>query len=117
CRRCGRKPGDVLPGDFSLLTDGALAAQPRPVAYASAVPPEARRSAADLSRAVQRPLFQEKPAGNVIAFEVYAPPRPEPRARKAEPAKNTAKPVRKPAPRVAEAQGKLDFLPAMSAQP
>jgi uncharacterized RDD family membrane protein YckC len=77
------------------------------------VPP---RPAVNLSRAVQRPLFPEKPASNVIPFDAYIAPPVEPRPRKADPGKSP-KPSPRRAPRVSEAQGSLDFLPALPAQP
>ena len=102
CRRCGRKSGDLLTGEF---THGALAAKLEPLAPASevaqAVPP------AKLPRPVQASLFQ--PASNVIPFESYAPvPPPPARPRKQAPRR---------APRVPEGQGRLDFLPAMQPKP
>jgi uncharacterized RDD family membrane protein YckC len=68
----------------------------------------------DLSRAVQRPLFQDRPAPNVIPFETYAPV--EPRLRRTDPAK-PRKPRAAATPRVSEAQASLDFLPAVPDQP
>jgi uncharacterized RDD family membrane protein YckC len=104
CRRCGRKSGDRLPGELVLPTQGALAA----VAQAA---PQAPLRTPNLARAVQRPLFQEKPDSNVIPFEAFAPPRVPARPRAA------AKPQpRRPSRSVSEAQGSLDFLPAMPAQ-
>jgi uncharacterized RDD family membrane protein YckC len=117
CRRCGRKPGDTLGADFPLRTDGALATAPQPASKHSA----RAASTPDLSRAVQRPLFQDRPAPNVIPFETYAPVELRsngvnaPRPRRADPTK-----PRKPrasTPRVSEAQASLDFLPAIPDQP
>jgi uncharacterized RDD family membrane protein YckC len=116
CRRCGRKAGDTLTGEFPLRTDGALATAPQPVTKsvtrAASVP--------DLSRAVQRPLFHDRPAPNVIPFETYAPV--EPRPRRTEPVRTDPAKARKPQvpkskPRVSEAQTSLEFLPAIPDQP
>ena len=71
----------------------------------------------NLGRAVQRPLFQDRPAPNVIPFEAYAPARVEPRPRRSDPGKTAAKPARRAASRVSDAQGSLDFLPTLPAQP
>src|SRR5579883_2321641 len=65
CRRCGRRPTD-------LLNVGALATKPDYAPEYESAPsqaPAARQS--NLSRAVQRPLWQES---NVIPFESYAAP-------------------------------------------
>jgi uncharacterized RDD family membrane protein YckC len=110
CRRCGRKPGDGA-AEFALPTEGALAALPQPA-------PEDREAAlrpraADLSKAVQRRLFQDRSADNVIPFEEYRPAPPEPRRRKPP---DPAKP-RRARSRVPEAQGSLDFLPGVADQP
>jgi uncharacterized RDD family membrane protein YckC len=111
CRRCGRKPGDTLTGEFPLRTDGALATAPQPAAK----PAMRTTSTPDLSRAVQRPLFQDRPAPNVIPFETYAPV--EPRPRRADPAKPRRPQTAKAKPRVSEAQASLEFLPAIPDQP
>ena len=118
CQRCGRKPGDVLAGDYPLQTDGALAAQLQPVAAAAPQPAPSR--AVNLSRAVQRPLFPEKPTSNVIPFDAYVAPPVEPQPRRAERSKSEpGKPAAKPrrTPRVSEAQGSLDFLPTLPTHP
>jgi uncharacterized RDD family membrane protein YckC len=67
----------------------------------------------DLSRAVQRPLFQDRAVPNIIPFEEYRPAPAEPRRRKpADPAK-----PRRTRSSVPDAQGSLDFLPAVPDQP
>jgi len=111
CRRCGRRPSDTLTGEFPLHTEGALAA----VAQPALKQPARAASAPDLSRAVQRPLFQDRPAPNVIPFETYAPV--EPRPRRTDPAKPRKPQTAKPKTRVSEAQASLDFLPAIPDQP
>lgn len=88
---------------------GALAAVAQPVMVAEPVTTPPTR--ANLTRAVQRPLFPERPESKVIPFEAYAPPRPA----SPKPAPRTQ--TRRPASRVNEAQGQLDFLPAMPVQP
>ncbi len=113
CRRCGRRPGDTLPPEIAVhRTDGALAAQVRlSPAPAPEEPPE---RVVDLGRAVQRPLFQDRPAPNVIPFESYAAPvRTEtPRRERTSP----RSPARR-ASRTPEGQGSLDFLPSIAAKP
>lgn len=108
CRRCGRKPDDTLTEEFRFPTDGSLATAPRPALRT----PEP--VAPNLARAVQRNLFPERPASKVIPFESYAPISLEPGPRPSDPAKRVQ--TRRPAPKVSEAQGSLDFLPAMPAQ-
>ena len=104
CKRCGRTADDPLMGEFTLMeTNGALAAQPVVQSYGPE--PQTR----NLARAVQRPLFPER-SGNVIPIESYSPP-PPPVPRQAQPGH------RKRASRVAEGQGKLDFLPPALAKP
>jgi hypothetical protein len=107
CRRCGRRPGDVL-------TAGALAAKPQPAPNPAieeaprppSAPAPALRVAPNYSRAVQGSLF---PASNVVPIRPAAPgSRPR--------AVGTTPPVRR-APRVPEAQGRLDFLPAAQPKP
>src|SRR6516162_7076279 len=102
CRRCGRKPGD-LSAEFALPTEGALAALPKPGAANHDA--RSRAKAADLAEALQRPLFEDRPADNVIRFEQYRPVPLEPRRRKLP---DPAKPHR-PRSRVLDAQGSLDF--------
>jgi uncharacterized RDD family membrane protein YckC len=108
CPRCGRKPGDTPTVEFALPTEGALAALPRAAAEAASRP-----RVSDMSKAVQRRLFQDRAADNVIAFEEYRPALPEPRRRKPP---DPAKP-RRPRSRVPEGQGSLDFLPSVPDQP
>ena len=115
CRRCGRRPGDTLTGEFNLArTTGALAAKLVHLEHAPrgnvAELPKASRP---IARAVQGSLFQERPASNVVAFESYAQPRPavkpDPRPAKAKSNSNSKR-------RVAEGQGSLDFLPPLPAK-
>jgi uncharacterized RDD family membrane protein YckC len=73
------------------------------------------REAAEFARAIQRPLFQDRAAPNVIPFETYAPPPPRPR-RVEHPRADPTR-ARRTRPRVSEAQGSLDFLPAVPDQP
>jgi hypothetical protein len=110
CRRCGRRPDDTLNGEYTLhRTEGQLAVQLQPAA-----PPEPPKRRA-FARAVQVPLFQERPATNVIPFESYAPVEPKPRQRSA--TSRTAPARRAPRPRIVEEQGTLDFLPAAPPKP
>ena len=117
CQRCGRKPSDSL--NTGYRTDGALAAKLQPVAHFEAL--ERARSAAppNFSGAVQRPLFQDRPASNVIPFESFspAPPPAKPRAKAAATGKTAAKPLARRTSKVVEGQGSLDFLPAAPAKP
>src|ERR1035438_7486338 len=104
CRRCGRRPGDVL-------NVGALATKPQPLADfdAAEAPPSALP--VNLARAVQRPLFPDK-SEKVISFASYVSAQPPP------PKARTA--PRKPAvrrSRVSENQGSLDFLSPMPPAP
>jgi uncharacterized RDD family membrane protein YckC len=119
CRRCGRRPGDRLTGEFMIpQTDGALAQAP--VAVVEPVPRLQLQTPPKLSRtgppalhsprhAVQRSLFHETPASKVIPIAFYAPGLAEtdcPRVAKP--------PRRKP---VHEAQSSLDFLPPLPPKP
>ncbi|PWU02180.1 MAG: hypothetical protein C5B51_21395 [Terriglobia bacterium] len=114
CRRCGRKPSDRLAGDFAY-TQGALAAVAQPERVSEPATPAVR--APNLARAVQRPLFREDPEAKVIPIASYAPARLAP-PRISPTQKPAAKPSpRRSAPRVSEAQGQLDFLPAQPGQP
>jgi uncharacterized RDD family membrane protein YckC len=117
CRRCGRKSGDRLPGGLALPTEGALAAVAQAIPRAEiAAAPQALR-APNLARAVQRPLFQERPDSNVIPFEAFAPAPIPARSRRPESGKAATKPQPRRSTRsVSDAQGSLDFLPAMPAQ-
>ncbi len=116
CRRCGRRPGDTLTGEFTLprLTGAAAPQlQPRqqPEAEAAPVP-----RASTLAYPVQGSLFPVRAQSNVIPFEAYAPPKPAPRAKpKVQPATNAGIGV-PPKPtvrrsRVPDTQERLDFLP------
>lgn len=108
CRRCGRRPDDSLTGDYTLhRTEGQLAVQLRPEPVAE--PPLRRPS---FARAIQVPLFQDRPASNVIPFESYAPVEPKPRQRST--STSTRKAPRRPVP---EEQGTLDFLPPAPPKP
>jgi uncharacterized RDD family membrane protein YckC len=100
CRRCGRKPGDTLNGEFTVYrTTGALANKLRPVMVAE--PPITRTT--DLGAAVQGSLFSP----NVISM-----PNRAPRA-KAGPATATAgvkQPARRSTRPRAEGQGEFEFF-------
>jgi uncharacterized RDD family membrane protein YckC len=106
--------------EVSLRTEGALAA-----AVALRVDRDSARPSGAMARAVQRRLFTDQPAPNVIPFETYAPVEPRPRRanrpstgqegdppKRSDPAK-----ARRTKPRVSDAQGSLDFLPAIADQP
>lgn len=109
CRRCGRRPGDVL-------NVGALATklQPMPesdpaeaaVAYAPAKP-------ANLSRAVQRSLFPDK-SDNVIPIASYGQTTARPKPKTAAPART--KPAARRS-RISDNQASLDFLPSLPPAP
>src|SRR5579872_602614 len=104
CQRCGRRPTDIL--NTSYQTDGALAAKLQPVAHYEA--PERARSSAppNFSNAVQRTLFQERPASNVIPFESFAAPSPaKPRTRASAAPKTAGKPAQRRGSKVVEGQG------------
>lgn len=115
CRRCGRRPDDVL-------SVGALAAKPAPapaIVARDEPAPDTRRLARtpNLARAQQRPLFQEKPDSNVIPFESYAPDS-QVATRRAKPAApRTASKTAPRRPRVSEDQGTLDFMAALPPTP
>jgi uncharacterized RDD family membrane protein YckC len=107
CRRCGRRPNDTLTADYTLQrTQGQLAVKLQPVPAEE--PPQRR----PIGRAVQVPLFQDRPAPNVIPFESYAPVEPKPRQRAA--SSGTRKAPRR---KVSEDQGTLDFLPPAPPKP
>jgi uncharacterized RDD family membrane protein YckC len=123
CRKCGRRPGDTLNGEFAMVrTEGALAAKFQPDARAAvADSPEARRP---IVRAVQQPLFPDRQS-NVIQFAEYAPLIPTPRKttpHKPAPEKAVSKAPVKPRTanrrrRAPEGQGLLDFMPPQPATP
>jgi len=121
CRRCGRRPGDILNGDTGLRTDGALATKLQPAArVAVEEAPRPLSRVPNLQNPVQRSLFQERAASNVIPFEAYTAPRPQQPARPAKAAAAKAAAGRTTArriPRVPEGQGSLDFLPPSAPQP
>jgi len=97
-----------LTGDYTLhRTEGQLAVKLQPEAV-----PEPPRPRANFARAIQVPLFQERPAPNVIPFESYAPVEPKPRQRSS--STGTRRPPRRPVP---EEQGTLDFLPPAPPKP
>jgi uncharacterized RDD family membrane protein YckC len=117
CRKCGRRPGDTLNGEFSMVrTEGALASKFQPDARAAlADSPQARRP---IIRAVQQPLFPDRQS-NVIQFAEYAPITPTPRKTTPHRAasKSPAKPRTANRRRVPEGQGSLDFMPPQPATP
>jgi len=111
CRKCGRRPGDTLNGEFSpVRTEGALATQfelrERPAGQAAVAETKAPRPRA---RAVQQSLFPDRQS-NVIQFEEYAPQKP---VSKASGKPRTANRRRG----AAEGQGILDFMPPQPATP
>ena len=122
CRRCGRRPDDTLTGEFKLTrTDGALAAQPR-LAESTVEPVEkpaprivagGRTNSAELSRAVQPSLFQDKSNPKIVEFADYAAP---PARSKAAPRTATKPAARRPRP-VPQEQAQLPFLPPQAAKP
>jgi uncharacterized RDD family membrane protein YckC len=136
CRRCGRKPGDSLTGEFAPpRTTGALAAQMQPAtASTTAAPaprlqlqaapkrapgPAVQRPVARRSLAVQGRLFHEAQPSNVIPIVSYAPglaetPRPRVKADMETKPPAITETRRKPA---VEAQAQLDFLPSLPAKP
>jgi uncharacterized RDD family membrane protein YckC len=104
CRKCGRRPGDTLNGEFTLIrTEGALAAKLQPVHFEAAAPSAPRQAI----RGVQQQLFPGQ--SNVVPIAMYAPPRAEskPQARKSGHRKRPA----------VEGQGALDFLPPEAPKP
>jgi len=116
CRRCGRKPGDTLHGEYTLVqTTGALANQLVLQAQdTSPAPPAKARAMPDFARAVQRSLFQETPESNVIPIESYAPAPPRPVAK---PIQRTQKAQPRRRSCVSDRQESLDFLPPAPAKP
>lgn len=136
CRRCGRRPGDSLTGDFPLShVNGALAAQIQraPASTTGHTPPRlqlqpapprpqqrpVRPVAPRPSYAVQGILFHDPQPSNVIPIASYAPPvsQPaQPRIQAETSPRPAAKPERRrrPAP---EAQAQLDFLPPQPVKP
>ncbi|MGA3020235.1 MAG: RDD family protein [Bryobacteraceae bacterium] len=107
-------------------TTGALATKARPAAVAFAVAaPGTPFIPLDMARAIQGSLFPERPSANVIPIESFAAPpvvrsaptpKPAPRPRPST-ASTPAKPAPHHAARVAEGQGKLDFLPSAPPKP
>jgi uncharacterized RDD family membrane protein YckC len=112
CRRCGRKPDDVLTGEYTLpRSNGALAAQPVLRHRTTESTPEARTPSADLSRAVQRPLFQDR-TSKVVPIAPFTPASP-----KRGGTGRTAQKTQRRVSRVPEEQGSLDFLPPATPKP
>jgi len=118
CRRCGRRPGDTLNGEFTLhRTTGALATKPRPTAAVNPYPPIRLAVQPNLVGAVQGSLFTP----NVVSISGHLPPpapRPKQRSKAADSTGGTGsrQPARR-APRVDENQGELDLLPPVLAKP
>jgi len=113
CRLCGRKPGDRLTGEFTLVsTDGALATQPRPVVRTVEPPPAKPPKPPNFVRPFQPSLFHERGASKVIPIGDYVPPPPRQR-----PARAAAGKAQRPAARPVEGQGTLDFLPPEPVKP
>jgi uncharacterized RDD family membrane protein YckC len=116
CQRCGRRPSDTLTNAYR--TDGALATKAQPVVHME--PRESARTSPppNFSGAVQRSLFQERPASNVIPFESFSPPPPpKPRAKAPGAARSGEKPAARRASKSHEGQGTLDFLPPAPVKP
>jgi uncharacterized RDD family membrane protein YckC len=121
CRKCGRRPGDTLNGEFSpVRTEGALATkfELREQARGQAAVAEPRAPRPTV-RGVQQSLFPERQS-NVIQFSEYAPQKPTPQ-RPPAPRPVSKAPVK---PRtanrrrgVAPGQGSLDFMPPQPAAP
>jgi uncharacterized RDD family membrane protein YckC len=105
CRRCGRKPGDTLNGQFTVhRTTGALANKLRP---GVAVDEEHTTPTPDLARAVQGSLF----APNVIAMPNRSAPRsPRPRTSPSTTTTGTKPPTPRTPRRPAEGQGEFEFF-------
>lgn len=104
CRKCGRKPGDTLNGEFTLIrTEGALAAKLQPLHLEG----NAQQAPRPAIRGVQQQLFPTQ--SNVVPIAMYAPPRVEPK-----PQARRSAPRRRP---VVEGQGALDFLPPEAPKP
>jgi uncharacterized RDD family membrane protein YckC len=112
CARCGRRPGDTLNADLSLVrTVGALAAQLELGARPAVAAPPAPRPT---MRGVQQSLFPDRQS-NVLQFSEYA-------AQKPTPPKPISKAPVKPG-RVARrreapvGQASLDFMPLQPPTP
>jgi uncharacterized RDD family membrane protein YckC len=125
CGRCGRKPEDT--GEFTIpRTTGALAAKLQPSTHPApdvATGPVLHIANPERSappRAVQVPLFFEKPAHKVIPFEAFAPAAPQapPKApQQTKPAARRTRTQATPANRAASAQSSLPFLPPAVPKP
>ena len=112
CRRCGRRPGDTLNGEFTLhRTTCALATKPRPTAMVDESP---FVRTLNLATPVQGSLFTP----NVIAMPNRAP-RTGTRVKTAASTTAGTKPPTRRTPRPpAEGQGELDFVaPAPANKP
>jgi len=105
CRRCGRKPGDTLNGQFTVhRTTGALANKLRPGVM---VDEERTTRIPNLAGAVQGSLFMP----NVIAMPNRAAPRSSrPRPVAPPTAAGTKPPARRTRRPVAEGQGEFEFF-------
>jgi uncharacterized RDD family membrane protein YckC len=103
------------------MTDGALATKLAPVPrlhIAETQPPQNDsepivRDPASFSRAVQRPLFQDRPPSKIVPIQRNAAP-PRPRTR---PDGALSRPSPRRGSRVPEEQGVLDFLPPAPPKP
>src|SRR5262245_53638133 len=113
CRRCGRKPGDTLTGEIPPpFIAGSAAPElkpvPRPKPVAAPKVLAAVAGTGHFGKAVQVPLFRDRPASNVIAIS-------EP-ATVGRPASSRTPTIRERSPkramRVPENQASLDFLPS-----
>jgi uncharacterized RDD family membrane protein YckC len=121
CRKCGRRPGDTLNGEFSpVRTQGALAAQfelrEQSLGQAAVAEPRAPRPTV---RGVQQSLFPDRQS-NVIQFSEYAPQKPTPQRPPAVRPVSKAPVKPRTANRrrgVAPGQGSLDFMPPQPAAP
>jgi uncharacterized RDD family membrane protein YckC len=105
CRRCGRKPGDSIHGEFIVhRTNGALATKPRPVVMVDE-PPTTRT--ANLAGAIQGSLF----APNVVTMPNRTAPRTtRPRTAPSTTATGTKPQTRRPHRSAPEGQGEFEFL-------
>ena len=122
CRRCGRRPGDTLTGEFTMpRMTGATAPQLQANARAAVVEQPSQPSSAPAHAIpVQGSLFPVRSQSNVIPFEAYVPPKPAPRTRP-KPATGTnatpGKPPARRASRTPAGQERLDFLPPAPPKP
>jgi uncharacterized RDD family membrane protein YckC len=122
CRRCGRRPGDTLNGEFGLhRTNGALAIKPRSMPMTDRAPVARPSIAPNLAGAVQGSLFTP----NVIAMpnapgqlgKAPSASRPNTRPKAAGSTTGVKPPSRRtPRPGV-EGQGQLEFLAPEQSKP